>query len=528
MAELIGEATGFSIDVRTPRDELAKAATEVGIDVDDGWGPGKILLEIYEKTTEAGLWGPVFVIDYPAEVSPLARRHRDGPDLVERYEPVVAGRELGNGFTELTDPDDQRARFEEQAAKARAGDDEESAEIDEDYLRALEYGLPPTSGFGLGVDRLAHVVGRRGQHPRGHRLSDAATGAGLTLRRLLTLPLRTDHRLLTGSSYLGSRVDSAVERRRVPQTVHAGSRRTPCFASSSQGRQCRGTDRGIAGVAGASSPARPTPARPITPSTTAARCSPQLQDRVQTIEGKLSADLPKAQAREAKLKAKGHTKLANAIANRITKVQGRDTKVNARLSKIQAECGDAQPPRTPASASAKLDRPNSRRTDLPGRQPGSGRSLSSSATNRASPARSSGWAIPAVAVWPARRRCRAASTAAGSRSTTSRWPAPSPVRAGPAVAEQRAQVGAGVGVRERDQGGQRVDPLGQVLAGGLLQLAVGGGDVQDVVADLEHHAEAVAELGAGLDLAGGRAPVSAPMRHDVAVRAAVLPLMAGR
>jgi lysyl-tRNA synthetase class 2 len=159
MTELIGEATGFTLDVRTPRAELAKAATEVGIAVEDAWGPGKILLEIYEKTTEPGLWGPVFVTDYPAEVSPLARRHRDGPELVERYEPVVAGRELGNGFTELTDPDDQRARFEEQAAKARAGDTEESAEIDEDYIRALEYGLPPTSGFGLGVDRLIMLFG---------------------------------------------------------------------------------------------------------------------------------------------------------------------------------------------------------------------------------------------------------------------------------------------------------------------------------------------------------------------------------
>jgi lysyl-tRNA synthetase class 2 len=154
MAELIAEATGFAVDVRTPRDELARVADEVGIEVEAAWGPGKLLLEIYEKTTEPELWGPVFVMDYPAEVSPLARRHRDGPDLVERYEPVVAGRELGNGFTELTDPDDQRRRFEEQAAKARGGDDEESAEIDEDYIRALEYGLPPTSGFGLGVDRL--------------------------------------------------------------------------------------------------------------------------------------------------------------------------------------------------------------------------------------------------------------------------------------------------------------------------------------------------------------------------------------
>jgi lysyl-tRNA synthetase, class II len=159
MSELVAEATGFTLDVRSPRAELVTVATEVGIQVEAGWGPGKILLEIYEKTTETELWGPVFVIDYPAEVSPLARRHRDGPELVERYEPVVAGRELGNGFTELTDPDDQRARFEEQAAKARAGDDEESAVVDEDYLRALEYGLPPTSGFGLGVDRLLMLLG---------------------------------------------------------------------------------------------------------------------------------------------------------------------------------------------------------------------------------------------------------------------------------------------------------------------------------------------------------------------------------
>jgi lysyl-tRNA synthetase class 2 len=113
----------------------------------DDWGPGKILLEIYEKTTETELWGPVFVIDYPAEVSPLARRTATAR-LVERYEPVVAGRELGNGFTELIDPDDQRARFEEQAAKARAGDDEESAVVDEDYLRALEYGCPRRRGSG--------------------------------------------------------------------------------------------------------------------------------------------------------------------------------------------------------------------------------------------------------------------------------------------------------------------------------------------------------------------------------------------
>jgi lysyl-tRNA synthetase, class II len=159
LSELIAEATGFSLTVGSPRDELVKVATDVGIAVADDWGPGKILLEIYEKTTEAELWGPVFVVDYPAEVSPLARRHRGDPDLVERYEPVVAGRELGNGFSELIDPDDQRARFMEQAARHAAGDEEEVAEVDEEYLRALEYGLPPTSGFGLGIDRLLMLLG---------------------------------------------------------------------------------------------------------------------------------------------------------------------------------------------------------------------------------------------------------------------------------------------------------------------------------------------------------------------------------
>jgi lysyl-tRNA synthetase class 2 len=159
MTELVAEATGYTLDVRSPRAELADVAAEVGIEVDESWGPGKILLEIYEKTTETALWGPVFVTDYPAEVSPLARRHRDDPELVERYEPVVAGRELGNGFTELVDPDDQRARFEEQVAAARAGDEEAPGEVDEEYLRALEYGLPPTSGFGLGVDRLVMLLG---------------------------------------------------------------------------------------------------------------------------------------------------------------------------------------------------------------------------------------------------------------------------------------------------------------------------------------------------------------------------------
>jgi len=154
LSELIEEHTGLEIDVHSPLPELRRAAVDRGVRIEEGWGPGKLLLEIYEKTTEAELWDPVFVMDYPAEVSPLARRHRDDPDLVERFEPVVAGRELGNAFTELIDPDDQRARFEEQAA-ARAAGDQEANEVDEEYLRALDYGLPPTAGLGLGIDRLA-------------------------------------------------------------------------------------------------------------------------------------------------------------------------------------------------------------------------------------------------------------------------------------------------------------------------------------------------------------------------------------
>jgi lysyl-tRNA synthetase class 2 len=157
MTELISEHTGHSLSVRTPRDELAGLLASTGASVEESWGPGKLLAEYYEKTTETELWGPVFVCDFPEEVSPLARRHRDGPGLVERFEPVVAGRELGNAFSELVDPDDQRERFAAQAARRAAGDEEAMA-LDEEYLRAIEYGLPPTGGLGLGVDRLAMLL----------------------------------------------------------------------------------------------------------------------------------------------------------------------------------------------------------------------------------------------------------------------------------------------------------------------------------------------------------------------------------
>ena len=157
MIELIREHAGVEVHPAMPVEKLERICDDLSVPREKGWGAGKLVIEIYEKTTEANLVGPVFVMDYPREVSPLARTHRDDPALVERFEPVVLGRELGNAFSELTDPVDQRERFEQQASLKEAGD-VEANDVDEDYVRALEYGLPPCGGLGIGVDRLVMLL----------------------------------------------------------------------------------------------------------------------------------------------------------------------------------------------------------------------------------------------------------------------------------------------------------------------------------------------------------------------------------
>jgi lysyl-tRNA synthetase, class II len=157
MEELILEHAGVDISLETPIEELRALCDRFGVETRAHYGPGKLIVEIYEKTTEGELWGPVFVTDYPVEVSPLSREHRDRPGYTERFEAIVAGRELCNGFSELTDPIVQRERFVAQEAGRDAGDDE-AMMVDDDYIRALEYGLPPTAGLGVGIDRLVMLL----------------------------------------------------------------------------------------------------------------------------------------------------------------------------------------------------------------------------------------------------------------------------------------------------------------------------------------------------------------------------------
>ena len=153
MAESIKHFTGFDITGKT-EEEIRKAAMDMKIPVDDTMGKGKLIDEIFGEKCEGNYIQPTFITDYPKEMSPLCKEHRDNPELTERFELMVCGKEIANAYSELNDPIDQRERFEAQLKLADRGDDEATAFIDYDFLRALEYGMPPTSGMGIGMDRL--------------------------------------------------------------------------------------------------------------------------------------------------------------------------------------------------------------------------------------------------------------------------------------------------------------------------------------------------------------------------------------
>ncbi|WP_411895872.1 lysine--tRNA ligase [Winogradskyella sp. A2] len=153
MRDSILEYTGFDINGKT-EDEIREAAKSMDVEVDDTMGKGKLIDEIFGEKCEGNYIQPTFITDYPKEMSPLCKEHREDPELTERFELMVCGKEIANAYSELNDPIDQRERFEHQLKLAQKGDDEATEFIDYDFLRALEYGMPPTSGMGIGMDRL--------------------------------------------------------------------------------------------------------------------------------------------------------------------------------------------------------------------------------------------------------------------------------------------------------------------------------------------------------------------------------------
>ena len=157
MIDLVREHAGVGMHPSMSIDDARAICDRFEVPYERNWGAGKLLLEVYEKTTEHALIEPTFVMDYPLEVSPLARMHRADPTLTERFELIVGGREVANAFSELNDPVDQRRRFEAQTRLKQLGD-EEAQGMDDDYVRALEYGLPPAGGMGMGIDRLVMLI----------------------------------------------------------------------------------------------------------------------------------------------------------------------------------------------------------------------------------------------------------------------------------------------------------------------------------------------------------------------------------
>ena len=153
MTESIRQFTGFDINGKS-ENEIRIAAQGMGIEVDETMGKGKLIDEIFGEKCEANYIQPTFITDYPKEMSPLTKEHRSNPELTERFELIICGKELANAYSELNDPIDQRERFEDQVKLAGRGDDEATEFIDQDFLRALEYGMPPTAGMGIGIDRL--------------------------------------------------------------------------------------------------------------------------------------------------------------------------------------------------------------------------------------------------------------------------------------------------------------------------------------------------------------------------------------